>query len=186
VKSGDLQNDGRWVIDEIRRLSREANDPRAANFSEINFELEKHLDYTALADSNGQLITACGLFNGGRYPDGVYRCMNRTFVSPKFRVSHALYPGFATRYILPYQLEKYSSFLQSLFTSREKPKGRYFLKRWARLASEYGDWTVQDDMVQVNPGVESRNSYQAIAVLNSNFGAWAPKRIAPDAWFALS
>ena len=53
----------------------------AQNYRLEQLQLQKHLSFDILSHTNS-VVTWSGLFNGGRYPDGAFRVVNRLYFSP--------------------------------------------------------------------------------------------------------
>lgn len=154
-----------------------------------NLELNKHLCFHVLVDSKDNIVTFAGVYNGGRYPQGVYRILNRVFVHPDHRVKNFGYPGLATKFILPLQLREFKSDIKAAFVSRENMNGCRFLKYWSiNLApSEFGPWNLSTKFVKVAPeSGEYREAYQHISYRGDLFSFWKPKQIDYREWLLLN
>lgn len=161
--------------------------PKWENYTKRNFDLEGHLSYSILLHQ-GEIVTGCGIYNGGRYPAGIYRIMNRVFVSPEFRTFHKNYPYLATKYLINGQLEKGEDSIKCYFTSREGENGHYFLKHWIQNNEEIlvKDWIVSDRLYHVAPNGENQSCYQYIAfprLMSENINLI--KSISLDEWKSL-
>lgn len=91
------------------------------NYQPEFLKIEDHLIFSALVD-NQEILAFSGIYNGGRYPEGVYRILNRLFVSPVFRRRHLISPKSHWRVfsLINHQLPKTLDYLDIAFVSFEK------------------------------------------------------------------
>ena len=88
------------------------------NYTE-DLYMEKHLIFTLGLDlKSHNLIGFSGVYNGGRYPEGVYRVFNRTFTNPHYRV-YGKVPVFHSQCIFPHHFYYLKAHAKALFLSRE-------------------------------------------------------------------
>ena len=74
--------------------------PKIKNYTDY-FPIERRLIFTVgRARDSGELIGFSGVYNGGRFPKGVWRVFDRTWTSPRFRV-HGILPSFHSDRIFP-------------------------------------------------------------------------------------
>ena len=156
------------------------------NYFFKKLDLEGHLCYHVLLDKKGEIITGSGIYNGCRYPEFVYRFLNRVFVNPKYRVKSKPL-CLATKYILPKQMQDYSHKIKYGFVSREGINGHHFLKYWVQNHAPGGTakWEVLEDMAHVVPKFYNRKCYQYIAVQKDQKSYWEPKMITLSKWKEL-
>lgn len=84
-----------------------------------SLHIEKHLIFTlGLNMESHELIGFSGVYNGGRYTEGVYRIFNRTFTNPKYRV-YGKVPVFHSKCIFPYHFYYLKTHAKILFFSKE-------------------------------------------------------------------
>lgn len=170
-------------IEEIQNL----DDPKAANYLPENFGFEKHLRIDLLMgydeNQDAHLMGFCGVFNGGRFPEGVYRILNRAYVFPNFRS-----PKFAallSQYVLPKQIEEEKEKLKFIFVSREKPWGKNFLADWVTHFAPDSEWKVSEKMYQVVPKGWRKGCFQYIAYREFEPSLWKPEKIDEKTWARL-
>jgi len=170
------------LFDEIDKLAK-SDDKLADNYKMENLQLRKHLSFDAAFTNNNELIAFCGIFNGGRYPDGIYRILNRTYVSPKFRIKGLRGGFFCTKNILTHQLNQYKDLISTAFVSVEELKGKSYLTAWIANAPPFNNskWILSDGFVQVS-NAHNKGCYQYIAY---NGTLWTDDIIDKEAWLAL-
>jgi hypothetical protein len=184
-------NDGKIVSEWITPLEKllqkisSGPDRLAKNYSLQNMKLPEHLSFDILLNEKNEIITFAGVYNGGRYPEGVYRVLNRTWVHENYRVSHGSFLYLTSKYILPVQLERLASKLKLVFVSRERLTGRRFLLKWAKHQPEPEFWQVSDHLLQVVPNIENKACYQYICSHTFASVDWAPKALSPELWQKL-
>lgn len=143
-----------------------SNDKRWKNYKPELLDLESHLTYDILMDKDsGDIVTGCGVYNGGRYSNGIYRIMNRVFLHPKYRKRSKEYPFLATRHLLGDQLSRLKTEIDFAFVSREGKYSNHFLGLWAKAAQQagLGQWIVSDGFVHVAPKGKDKKCFQRIA-----------------------
>jgi hypothetical protein len=145
---------------EIQKIL-DGTDKKKSNYNLESIDLEGHLEFDLLVDAHEQLVTFCGIYSGNRYPEGVYRILNRTYVAPAYRAQ--VFAGYASRFLLPAQLERCGGALKFAFVSREHHKAKYFLSHWVECLAPDRSWTLSDVMVQVQPKAFTRECFQFIA-----------------------
>ena len=184
VEFGRLKNKAKdWFLKELS-YSLNFLRVRDLNYNEKNLDLEGHFQYHALKDSTGHLVASCGVYNGGRYPEGVFRIMNRVFVSYKYR--DFPYQFIATKKLLPLQIKLIGCFPKILFCSRENITGHYFLKKWISILPNAEKWCVSDKLIQVVPHSYTKPCFQFIAyqILEQKF-KWKVHFLNPESWNSL-
>ena len=76
------------------------------------FPVERRLIFTVGRDRDSkELIGFSGVYNGGRFPEGVWRVFDRTWTSPRFRV-HGILPSFHSDSIFPLHFAFLKQFAQ--------------------------------------------------------------------------
>ncbi len=140
-----------------------SRDSKRSNYTQDALDLTGHALFDLAVDENKNIGTFCGVYNGGRYPAGVYRLLNRVYVTPHFRNRHGLHMALATKYLLPAQYEEICDRSDLVFVSREGALGRESLGRWLRVHWGHSAWRVHPRYVQVVPGVRNKRTFQAIA-----------------------
>jgi hypothetical protein len=184
-------DDGKLVCDScwVDRIERECaaivgrGERFSNNYTLRRLELEKHLSFDLLVDEK-KIVTWAGLFNGGRYPHGVYRIMNRLYINPEYRSKTLAYVPFARLSILPLQLERYRARIRLLFLSRDGLRAKYFLRRWVKYNAFERDWEISPRLIQVASS-EKRSGYQYIAFKKFKDIAWNPKSVDEKSWMSL-
>ena len=172
------------LLIQLEKISK-SNDRLADNYSINSVQLDKHLSFDLLTDSNDKIISFSGVFNGGRYPEGVYRVLNRTWVSPEYRVKHGKFKFLTSKFILNQQLEVLEKKLKLVFVSRERPTGANFLKKWRQTRSDSDLWKLSEDFVQVVPDIEKKSCYQFICNREFEKSDWKPKHLSLVEWQKL-
>ncbi|MCJ8277221.1 MAG: hypothetical protein HRT44_03830 [Bdellovibrionales bacterium] len=172
------------LLDKVRSKCKtiaEGTDKYALNYQFHKLELKRHKAFDLLLNQEGEIAGWCGLFNGGRYPDGVFRIMNRLYLDPKYRK-----PFFApyTRQLYFQQKERCADSIKLLFLSRNELKGKYHVKRWAKYNSGEEGWKVSDQLVKVAKG-EDQMSYQYIAYKEYKPVEWNLRSVTEEEWLKL-
>lgn len=162
-----------------------SHDRLAQNYSLENMKLQEHLSFDILVNEKNEIISFAGVYSGGRYPEGVYRVLNRTWVHEDYRVSHGAFLYLTSKYILPLQLERLKAKLKLVFVSRERLTGRRFLLKWAQHQLEPELWKVSNDLVQVVPNIEKKSCYQYVCCYSFASSDWSPKALSPELWQKL-
>lgn len=160
-------------------------DRLAKNYSLQNMNLQDHLSFDILVNEKNEIISFAGVYNGGRFPEGVYRVLNRTWVHEDYRVQHGAFAYLTSKYILPVQCERLRAKLKLVFVSRERLTGRRFLLKWARHQPVSDNWKVSETFVQVVPNIEKKSCYQYICVRKFSSVFWDPKTISEELWQKL-
>lgn len=159
-----------------------SNDKYAANYTRKMLDLFGHKSFDVLFDDDDNLIGWCGLYNGNRYPDGVYRIMNRLYINPNYRQKVFNLP--ITRQLYEDQIARNEKDIKFLFLSRNEEKGIYHLKRWIQTCNEPG-WVLSDGFVKV-ANCESKLCYQYIAYKKfAKDFSWNYKEISLEEWHQL-
>jgi hypothetical protein len=155
------------------------------NYNEKNLDLKNHLCYDVLVEKETmQIVSGCGIYNGGRYPEGVYRVLNRSFITPKFRKKGLFLPLNSIN-LLPYQIEDSRRFLKLIFVSRQGLKGKNFLESWTKkfpLGNYSGKWIVSEDLVKVSPKSKFQSGFQYIAKYSFSDVEWSPQTVGISDW----
>lgn len=162
------------------------SDRLAHNYSLKNMDLPGHLSFDVLIDKHNNIISFSGVYNGGRYPEGVYRILNRTWVAKEARVSHGSFKYLTSKYILPAQLKNFSADLKLIFVSRANTAGRLFLKKWQSRQNPEENWQVSENLVQVVPGVHKKSCFQYICSRSFAAVDWNPDTLTESEWNSLS
>lgn len=145
-----------------------------------------HFAFDVAVDEFENIVTFAGIYNGGRYPKGVYRVLNRTFVSPKHRSYNGVFKGITTQIILKKQLDELQDQLKLVFVSREGQHAKNFLNFWVNNIAPNFCWEVSQNFVQVVPGARSQRSYQYIAYCKLKEVEWFPDEIGESDWLLLN
>ena len=168
----------------LQKISK-SSDRLASNYSLENMALKEHLSFDILINEKNEIISFAGVYSGGRYPEGVYRVLNRTWVREDYRVKHGAFVYLTSKYILQAQLERLKAKLKLVFVSRERLTGRRFLLKWAQHQPEASDWSVSEKFVQVVPGIEKKSCYQYICSRTFSDVNWQPNKISSSQWLEL-
>lgn len=185
VENEKIVCDSRWISiirNETDKIL-ESGHKFSNNYSWNRLQIERHLSFDLVVCKN-EIVTWCGLFNGGRYPEGVYRIMNRLYINPKYRSRTCAYIPYARQIILPSQLSRFRSKIGSLFLSREGLGAKFFLKRWAKYNAFERDWIIPGELIHVAPA-NNQSSYQYIAFKNYRKDHWRPMGISLEEWHRL-
>jgi hypothetical protein len=189
VKSRDEWNlKGKNLLEHTLAGIAEGDDRRKINYSGKRLDLENHLAFDLLLDAASEEVLAfCGVYNGGRYPKGVFRVLNRVYVHPKFRNPKGLFEALGkqtllSQTLLPFHLWKYSDEIKTAFVSREAPLGRHFLKRWLLNNAPDQNWQMKNDLVHVAPGGKDQSCFQFVVYRQFEGEEWAPPTIGESDW----
>ena len=162
--------------------------PLYQNYSAERLDLAGHLAFDVLLDeSTGSIVAGCGAYNGGRYPSGVYRVLNRSFVMPSYR-SASTFQLLNTQYILRNQLIENSDEIETAFVSREGPDGHRFLNWWAKKYAEFfpecETWNLSKEFFHVAPKSNKKSAYHQIAWYQKRQGelTWSPLSLNKAQW----
>jgi hypothetical protein len=185
VSNGVVSEKWRQPLDTLLREIAAGSHRLASNYHPDHIDLAGHRSFDLLLDRSGRIVSFCGVYNGGRYPEGVYRILNRTWVADSLRVGHGVFPFLTSKYILPVQIENLRDELKLIFVSREEPSGKFFLRKWRERQSEPQHWQVSENMIQVVPGVSKASCYQYICSRRFQPVNWNPQQIDEAQWAAL-
>jgi len=168
------------IRSECQRMA--ASDHRLAqNYTWDNLQVAEHESFDMLM-CDDHIVTWCGLFNGGRYPDGVFRIMNRLYLNPRYRSN--LYPAYARELIYPYQRQQHMHNIKLLFLSRQDIKGKYHLRRWIKYHCGETGWRLSKKLVQVSD-CQQRSCYQYMAFKQFTAVDWWPDTVDETQWLEL-
>jgi hypothetical protein len=185
INNGQVVSEWITPLEKLLQKISSGEDRLAQNYSLQNMKLAEHLSFDILLNEKNEIISFAGVYNGGRYPEGVYRVLNRTWVHEDYRVSHGAFLYLTSKCILPVQLERLKSELKLVFVSRERLTGRRFLHKWVQHQEQPELWKVSEDLVQVVPNVEKKSCYQYICVRSFAPVEWVAKSVTPDLWQKL-
>lgn len=158
--------------------------PLRANYTPANLDIESHLIFSCVTE-NSSIIAFCGIYNGGRYPTGVYRILNRSFIASQGRTL-GLYDCFLSRHILPEQLSRTKHLLDTIFVSRPGLSGKPFLEFWkTHCAPKDLQWSISTERVHVAPRGVKRDCYQYICSTGLRKPSWVPQTISESEWLKL-
>ena len=186
IDNGKIVSEWITPLEKLLQKISSGSDRLAQNYSLENMKLSEHLSFDLLVNDENQIISFAGVYNGGRYPEGVYRVLNRTWVREDYRVSHGAFAYLTSKYILPVQLQRLASKLKMVFVSRERLTGRRFLLKWAQHQPKADLWSVSENFVQVVPNVEKKSCYQYICSFSFVETNWNPKTLKPQQWLELA
>ena len=172
-------------IQEHCKAHLEASHPLFHNYTPQGLDLAGHLTFDVLVDSQENLVTFCGVYSGGRFPPGVFRVLNRTYVAPEYRGGQKKFAGLTSKFILPHQLNQFKDEIALAFVSREHLKARHFLRRWVRENAPQKDWQVSSDLIHVAPKSLKKSAYQYVAFKKFRDIEWAPPSVTPEQWVGL-
>lgn len=185
-----IRDQNRWahsdpsLIELIRNecdFIRRSQDRFAKNYTFERLDLPRHHAFDLLLDPEGQIAGWCGLYNGGRYPDGVFRIMNRLYLHPRYR--NTFFKPY-TRQLYFDQVRRHRSVIRALFLSRNSLKGLYHVRRWVKYGAGEPGWEVSPGLVKVAP-CEKKVCYQYIAFKKFSAVDWPPKALSEDEWALL-
>ena len=182
VRDYRIQPEHLSLFEDLLRSIYQADDRLKDNYSPVCIDLNGHLCLDLLLDLNHRPIAFSGLYSGGRYPSGVYRALNRTYVHPDFRAASGVYVNWNSKFLLPRQLETYAGNIKVAFVSRETTKARGFLDLWTRKWAPDSGWSVSSGMAHINPHSAAGSAYQYIARKDFGVNAWMPEEIGPEEW----
>lgn len=140
-------------LDQLQEYISKSDDHYKDNYNIKSLKLEKHLALDCLVDQNDKIFALCGVFNGGTYPDGVYRVLNRLWARNDFRTGQ--WSPFLTKAFLLDHLAEFNDMLELVFVSIQGLKGKRFLNNfWKKTqAPEWGTgWKMYPDIVKVAHG----------------------------------
>ena len=154
----------------------------AHNYLLENLDLAGHLSFDLLVNDKNEIVSFAGVYNGGRYPDGVFRILNRTWVAESLRVRHGAFPFLTSRLILPVQLANLAKELKLVFVSRDRPSAKYFLRKWRMHQPDPEQWQISEKMVHVVPEVDKAGCFQYICYRKLQPIEWNPVQISEEEW----
>ena len=170
------------LIDAESKKILASGDKYSENYSMKRLELDKHQAFDLLIlKATGELVGWCGLFNGNRYPEGVYRIMNRLYLNPHYR-SHYFKPYTRTLYFD--QIKRNRDVIKLLFLSRNGLKARFHLKHWVKYGCGEKDWKISQNLIKV-ANAENQMCYQYIAYKKYADIDWPPQGIDALEWLKL-
>ena len=155
---------------------------RSTNYNPKNLDILGHHSFEILTDLDDNLVSFCGVYNGGRYPQGVFRLANRAFVTPEYRCQSANFPALTSKLLLPFQLSNLGDKLHFGFISREGLAGEYYLKKWTTAYAPDPHWKVSEKPIHIVPHSTSPTAYQYIAYRNFSNMEWPFKSLDVCDW----
>lgn len=172
------------VYDLMQREDLEIRPSLVENYSPKNLDIENHLIFSCLKYEHS-IIAFCGIYNGSRYPEGVYRILNRSFIIPQKRTL-GIYDCFLSKHIVHEQLRLTQHLLGTLFISRPGRSSKTFLEFWkANCAPRHLEWSISERFVHVAPRGEKRDCYQYICSADLRQTSWAPRTLSEQEWLQL-
>lgn len=168
VYNGKVLN-SKYLI-QLQEISLASNDVYKDNYKIENLKLEGHLALDCLVDQSDKIFALAGVFNGGRYPAGVYRVLNRLWAREDVRTGQG--NPFLTKLFLVDHLSEFSNEIETAFVSIQGEKGRKFLSNfWINTqAPDWGtQWKMYPSIVKVAP-CEQQSCYQYVAYNEKNPG----------------
>lgn len=163
-----------------------SQDKRHKNYLPELLDLKSHLSYDILMDeASGDIVTGCGVYNGGRYAQGIYRIMNRVFIHPNYRQQSKDYPFLATKHLLVDQMSRLEAQIDFAFVSREGKYANHFLELWIKAAQDagLGKWVISDGFAHVAPKGRNKKCFQRIAYPSNKTNPLT--EISEDQWLQL-
>lgn len=185
IDNGKIVSEWITPLEKLLLKISSSSDRLAQNYNLENMRLQEHLSFDVLVNEKNEIISFAGVYSGGRYPEGVYRVLNRTWVHEDYRVSHGAFLYLTSKYILPMQLERLKSKLKLVFVSRERLTGRRFLLKWAQHQPQPELWKVSEAFVQVVPNIEKKSCYQYICSQSFSEVVWNPQTLPLASWEKL-
>lgn len=138
-----------------------SDDPKAQNYTEKNLDLFNHLSFDLLTLEN-TIIAFCGVYNGNRFPTGVFRILNRCYVHTDHRSKKlGTFSQLNSQLLLPLQLQEFQDQIKLGFASREGINGRLFLEKWSALQLNR-KWSTSDHLYHVAPQSDESTAFQYI------------------------
>lgn len=151
-----------------------------------SLHIEKHLIFTMGLDMEShELIGFSGVYNGGRYPEGVYRIFNRTFTNSKYRV-YGKVPAFHSTCIFPHHFHYLKTHAKVLFFSREgfaKKSIQRICKSLKDITKT--DWIQPKGFYKVAPGKRKANYQKTAYTLLNGASAFPLTAITDKAYLEL-
>lgn len=185
IHKGKLVCNSDWIEKiklECKEIVSKATDKYFLNYTFESLDIYGHQSFDLLT-LNNSVAGWGGLYNGGRYPLGVFRIMNRLYLRPELR-SASFYIPYFRKIVFPEQLKENKNEIALLFLSRNDLKGRYHVERWAKYGAGEDGWVVSNNMVQVAP-CEKKACYQYIAFKKFKNINWEPKQMTEKEWLNL-
>ncbi len=151
AKNGDV--DPLWegkLYDFCQRFASSDREEKYLNYTPEGLDLTGHLTFDALVVED-EIVSFCGIYNGGRYPRGVYRILNRSFTRPDYRSSGLGVRLLNSQFLVPIQIQNYVSQIDLAFVSIQEPHLRRALAKIVKqIKSPYlSNWQYAEGMVQV-------------------------------------
>lgn len=137
---------------QLEEFSKNSNDLYKENYFIKNLQAEKHLALDCLVDSHDKIFALSGVFNGGRYPQGVYRVLNRLWARKDLRTGQ--WSPFLTKSFLKDHLFEFNDIFRIVFVSIQGEKGKRFLNNYwkSKEAPKWGQgWKFYPKIVKVAP-----------------------------------
>lgn len=137
-------------------------EPKWENYTPVSLDLENHLTFDILS-IDGEILSFCGIYNGGRYPNGVYRILNRAFINPKYRSPGMSLRLLNSRYLVPGQLLQHQHQIDFAFLSLQELNLKRVLPKIVAQINTGNNWQwfFPDELYQVAP-FEIQPCYQHI------------------------
>jgi hypothetical protein len=150
------------VLENLTTEIQKSNDPKKRNYLIARLDLHRHLTFDLLVEGTS-IVSFCGIYSGGRYPEGTYRVLNRCFVNPLYRTrTLGSFANLNSQFLLKEQLNEFKNNIELPFISREGRMGFNFLCFWAKKCAPTPGWIVSDTMVHVVPESFDSPAYQHI------------------------
>ena len=182
VKNGIISIEWRAPLLKLLERISQSSHRMAGNYRLENIDLAGHLSFDLLVNGKNEIVSFAGVYNGGRYPEGVFRILNRAWVEETLRVQHGAFPFLTSRLILPVQLENLKKELKVVFVSRDRPSAKFFLRKWRLQQPEPAQWQISEKMVHVVPEVDRAGCYQYICYRKLQPVEWHPVEITESEW----
>lgn len=169
-------------INQLQEFTQNSNDIYKDNYTIKNLHLKEHLALDCLVDSNDKIFALAGIFNGGRYPNGVYRVLNRLWARDDIRTGQ--WSPFLTQMFLLDHLIEFNKILDVAFISIQGLKGKRFLNNYwlNKQAPKWGTgWKMYPKIVKVAPS-NKKSGYQYVVYnkKNKNSVSWPNNGITED------
>lgn len=149
-------------LEQLQEYIKDSADTYSNNYTFKHLHLEQHLALDCLVDNHDKIFALAGVFNGGRYPDGVYRVLNRLWARSDYRTGAS--SPFLSQTFLPEQLKEFEEIIDVAFVSIQGQKGKKFLNNtWQKIAPKWGiGWRTFPLIVKVSPSVR-KAGYQYVS-----------------------
>lgn len=144
----------------MRKITPEC-EPLWRNYQPDELDIEGHLIFSFMLHEK-KLAAMCGIYNGGRYPERVYRVLNRKYIDPEFRRRSFTTPRNRWRSfaMADEQIRLVKKEISLAFVSNEKLRRKKSLPVVAsQLKSIETPWTLEDDLVKTSLG-DQQSAYQ--------------------------